>query len=466
MTLFYGRLKRIYFVGIGGVGMCGIAEVLLDHGFEIHGSDIKESDNTRRLQSLGAIIHIGHKRLNVQGADVVVVSTDIKSGNVEVLEALEHGIPVIPRAEMLAELMKLKHGIAVAGSHGKTTTTSMVASILQHAGLDPTVVIGGKVNHMSSNAKAGKGNFLVAEADESDGSFLLLSPSLAVVTNIDPEHLDYWRGGIDEIKSAFMKFLNRLPFYGLGVVCLDSEHVRAIVPYIKRRICTYALHHPADFRASAIKQEGLYTTFNVHKHGELLGNIKLRAVGAHNVANALAATAIGDELKIPFAEIKVALEHFSGVQRRFTLVGEANGVTVIDDYGHHPTEIKAVLQGAKDAFPKRRINVVFQPHRYTRLFHLINDFATSFDNADNVIVTDIYAANETPIEGMTGSRLCQEIRKVGHKHVFDIGDVEQACKKAAHDAKPGDIVITLGAGHITSYAPKIVQWLSHQTGET
>ena len=458
-SIFYGRVRRIHFIGIGGIGMSGIAEVLSSLGLEVSGSDIAENANTKRLAALGVQIQIGHQIENVQEADVVVASSDIKNQNVEVVEAHRLNIPVIPRAEMLAELMRLRHGIAVAGSHGKTTTTSLVACILQHAHLDPTIVIGGRVNQMGSNAKLGAGPFLVAEADESDGSFKLLSPSITVVTNIDLEHVNYWTGGLPQLKEAFTHFLNSLPFYGLGVVCTDSENVRAILPDLKRRVATYGIEQAAEYMADDIYHEGLLTTFSVSRHRSLLGTIHLHLVGKHNVLNALAAIAVADELKIPFETIRLALESFQGVERRFTQIGEVAGITIIDDYGHHPTEIKAVLSAAKLTFPSRRLMVLFQPHRHTRTQGLFQDFTHSFEHADVAIVSDIYAAGETPIEGVDSKTLAQACNEQGFKQVWYGGDLANATSEIALIAEPGDVIITLGAGTITKSGPQLMTLL-------
>ncbi|MEI6791445.1 MAG: UDP-N-acetylmuramate--L-alanine ligase, partial [Myxococcaceae bacterium] len=358
-------LKKVHFVGIGGIGMSGIAEVLMSLGIEVQGSDLGHNENTQRLESLGAKIYHQHQADQIAQVDILVVSSAIKPDNPELLEAEKQGIPVVPRARMLAELMRLQQGIAVAGSHGKTTTTSLVAAILEHAELDPTVVIGGKVNHLGSNAKHGKGKFLVAEADESDGSFLLLLPNIAVVTNLDADHLDYWKGGLPELKEAFVCFLNTLPFFGLAVVCQDALSLQELLPQIKRRVVTYGITTEADYQAKDISHERFHTEFRLFKSGEDLGLVRLKLLGDHNVLNSLAAIAVADELGIALDNMKEALESFAGVQRRFTQIGEKKGVLVIDDYGHHPVEIKMVLRAAKQTFPGHRIAVLFEPHRYT-----------------------------------------------------------------------------------------------------
>lgn len=444
----YRKTQHIHFVGIGGIGMSGIAELLLNLGYRVSGSDLRESEITRRLAELGGIIHAGHDGAWVSGADVVVVSSAVRENNPEVQAARGAGIPVIPRAEMLAELMRLsKYGIAVAGSHGKTTTTSMVGCLLAGAGLDPTVVIGGKVNSLGSNAKLGEGDFLVAEADESDGSFLKLSPVLEVITNIDLEHLDHYRD-LDEIKEAFLSFIDKIPFYGAAVVCLDDANVASLLPKIGKRIITYGLSSQADVHARAVSSQGFSSLFEVCRNDEVLGEISLNVPGRHNVYNALAAVTVGLELELPFAEIAAAMKNFSGVQRRLQIKGEALGMTVIDDYGHHPTEIRATLAALRDAWPKRRLLVMFQPHRYTRTAGLFTEFATAFHEADLLFVTDIYAASETPIEGVSGETLLAEIRRHGQKNAWFAGELATLPGIVREVARPGDIILSLGAGNI------------------
>jgi len=437
--------------------MSGIAEVLLSTGIEVHGSDIAASETTEHLKKLGATIYIGHSENNVRGADVVVVSSAINTKNPEVVYAQEHAIPVIPRAEMLGELMGVGHGIAISGSHGKTTTTSLVAALLQHAELDPTVVIGGRVNHLGSNARLGKGHYIVAEADESDGSFLMLSPSIAVMTNIDPEHLDYWTGGLEEIKNNFAAFANRIPFYGLVVACVDDPNVRDIMPELKRRVCTYGIDHVAHFMARDIQPDGLKTHFTLVRDGEAVGRVTLPLVGRHNVLNALAAFAVGFEVGIDPKALLNGFADFTGVQRRFTLVGEAKGVSIVDDYGHHPTEIKAVLNAARVTYPDRRLVVLFQPHRYSRTSYLFNEFTTAFQNCDELILSDIYAAGEDPMEGVTAKRLTDAIS--AHRKVQFGGNLEEATSACLSQLKSNDVLITLGAGSITRSARTIYQAL-------
>lgn len=452
-------LKKVHFVGIGGIGMSGIAEVLMSLGIEVQGSDLGHNENTQRLENLGAKIYYQHQAGQVGQADILVVSSAIRSDNPELLEAARLGIPVIPRARMLAELMRLQQGIAIAGSHGKTTTTSLVAAILEHAGMDPTVVIGGKLNHLGSNAKHGKGKFLVAEADESDGSFLLLLPNIAVVTNLDADHLDYWKGGLPALKEAFVRFLNTLPFFGLAVVCQDALSLQELLPSIQRRIVTYGIASEADYQAKNISHERFYTEFNLFKSNQNLGLIRLKLLGDHNVLNALAAIAVGDELGIPLASMKEALENFAGVQRRFTQIGEKNGVLVIDDYGHHPVEIQMVLKAARQTFPGHRIAVLFEPHRYTRTQDLMSEFAKAFQDADYLVVSDIYAASEKPIEGVSSQALVEAIQRTGHAQVYYGGQLKDATLQIAKAAQPGDILITLGAGAITKSAPQILELL-------
>lgn len=462
-SMFRGRVRCVHFIGIGGIGMSGIAELLLDLGFEVHGSDLKEGDTVVRLRQRGAVIHIGHDDANLAGADVVVMSTAVAQDNPEVRAARREGVPVIPRAEMLAELMRLKHGIAIAGSHGKTTTTSLVAAVLNHAGIDPTVVIGGKVNQLGSNARLGEGDYLVAEADESDGSFLKLAPTIAVVTNLDLEHVDFWTGGIDQLRAAFTDFLNRLPFYGLGVVCIDEENVQRLLPSVDRRIVSYGRSKQADLQARDIVAEGLTTRFSAFHHGILLGEVRLNLTGDHNVLNALAAIAVAEELEVPFAKSREALEAFAGVQRRFTHCGDAAGVTVIDDYGHHPVEIRATLQGARRAYKGRRIVVLFQPHRYSRTAALKDDFGRAFNDADVVRLTDVYAAGEAPIEGASAASIAASMRDHGHHDAQASGDLDRAIEAIAAIAKAGDVVITLGAGDITRAGPALIAKLQCRT---
>ncbi len=442
----YGRISRIHFVGIGGIGMSGIAEVLLNLGYKVSGSDLRRSEITDRLAGLGGEIFYGHARENIAGADVVVISSAVKEDNPEVLEAKEYLIPVIPRAEMLAELMRMKYGIAIAGTHGKTTTTSMVATLLGHGGVDPTIVIGGKLNSLGTNARLGQGKFLVAEADESDGSFLKLSPTIAVVTNIDADHLDFY-SGIDEIRDTFVEFINKVPFFGLAVLCLDNGNVADIIPRVKKRFITYGLSAQADFRAIDVRLEGFATSFAVQYRGERLGEISFRLPGAHNVLNALASVAVAMELNIPFSVIQEGFQAFGGVGRRFQVKGEVDGIMVVDDYGHHPTEIRATLAAAKGGW-ERRLVVVFQPHRYTRTKELFDEFVKAFYDADVLVLTDIYPAGEQPIEGVTSEALAKSLRMHGQKDVTCISSREEIVDHLLRILKPDDILLTLGAGNI------------------
>lgn len=448
----YKKNQHIHFVGIGGIGMSGIAEVLLNLGYRVSGSDMVASDVTERLVKLGAVIEFGHRPSNITDPQVVVVSSAVRGDNPEVAAARDKGIPVIPRAEMLAELMRLKWGIAIAGAHGKTTTTTMVAHVLASGGLDPTAVIGGKVNAFGSNAKLGGGQFLVAEADESDGSFLKLTPVIAVITNMDREHMDHY-GDMNHLLDAFTEFANRIPFYGLNVVCMDCDYIREILPRIEKRVITYGFSSQADFRAERVRIDGLKSSFRVIRESEQLGEVNLPAPGLHNVLNALATTIVALELDIPFDKIKGGLEEFSGIKRRFQLKGKARDIIVVDDYGHHPTEVKATLAAARAAYGSqggggRRIVAVFQPHRYTRTKDLYKEFIDAFDDADVLILTGIYGAGEDPIPGVTGEMLYREVKEGGHKHVIYVPDRRDVVSKLRGIVKDNDVVITLGAGDI------------------
>jgi UDP-N-acetylmuramate--alanine ligase len=453
----FKKIQRLHFVGIGGSGMSGIAEVLLTLGYRVSGSDLAASEATRRLESLGGTIFIGHRAAHVEGAQVVVISSAVAPSNVEVVAARERMIPVIPRAEMLAELMRLKYGIAVAGAHGKTTTTSMIATVLAHGGLDPTAVIGGKLNRFGGPAKLGQGEFLVAEADESDGSFLKLSPTIAVVTNIDREHLDHY-GDLDRIKQAFLDFMNKVPFYGTVILCLDEPHLQALLPRIEKRSRTYGRTSHADLTAREIAFGPKGTQFAAVLNGTDLGRFSLSAPGGHNVSNAMAAILVGLELDLPVEAIRDGLAQFSGVERRFQIRGEAGGVIVVDDYGHHPTEIRATLAGAKEGWG-RRVVVVFQPHRYTRTRDLFADFCTAFYQADVLVVTDIYPAGETPIAGVTAQALAAAIREHGHRDATYAESREAAVERVAKTVRPGDMVITLGAGDVWKVGAALLERL-------
>ena len=442
--MFRGKVRQIHFVGIGGTGMNGIAEVLLNLGFQVSGSDLSEGAAVRRLRTLGATVHIGHAPENIDGADVVVKSTAVGLSNVEVREAARRHVPVIRRAEMLAELMRMKYGVAVAGTHGKTTTTSMLATVMGEAGLDPTIVIGGKLNAIDSNARMGEGDFLVAEADESDGSFMVLSPTVAVVTNIDPEHLDHY-GSFEALKRTFVEFANKVPFFGFAVVCIDHPVVQEILPELNRRVITYGRSRQADVRAEELRTNGLFTSFTVVRGDQPLGRVELKMPGEHNVLNALATIATALELDISFEDAARGIGKFDGVQRRFTVRAEERGVLIVDDYGHHPVEIKATLEGARDGFEGRRVIGVFQPHRYSRVRDLFADFCRAFNAADHVVVVPTYAAGEAPIELPD---MAEGLIAHGHRSVFSATDLDAAVDHLAETVSEGDIVITLGAGNV------------------
>lgn len=444
--MFRGRVRHVHFVGVGGIGMSGLAEILRNLDFEVSGSDLKDGENTLALRKLGVRIDLGHTAENVRGADVVVYSSAIARSNPEIAAADAAQIPVISRAEMLAELMRVKYGVAIAGSHGKTTTTSLVATVLRAAGLDPTVVVGGRMASFGSNAKLGTGDLLVAEADESDGSFLRLSPTISVVTNIDPEHLDHY-GTHEQLKVAFLEFIEKTPFYGLSVLCLDHPDVQALLPSVRRRHVTYGLSQQADYSAREVVARGLSTTFEAFRRGESLGEFSVRMPGRHNVQNTLAAIAVADELEVPLDVMKEALRTFHGVARRFSIVDEPHGIPLVDDYGHHPAEVRATLAAARRAY-SGRVLVAFQPHRYTRTQNLFDDFARAFNDADEVHVLDVYAAGEKPIEGATSDRLAVAMRAHGHHAATHGPDREVVIERLAASARPGDVVIALGAGDV------------------
>jgi len=438
--------------------MSGIAEVLLNLGYQISGSDVKLSAITERLAAMGASVHEGHAASNVAGARALVVSSAVDEQNPEVLEARRLQIPVIPRGELLAELMRLKYGIAVAGSHGKTTTTSVTATILNYAGLDPTVVVGGRVGTMGgSNARLGHSDFLVVESDESDGSFLKLSPIIAVVTNVDREHLDHYPS-LDAIRAAFLEFVNKVPFYGAVIVCLDDPNVQGLLPEIRRRTITYGTTAQADIEASEISCGPFASEFRVRYRTEDLGRFVLRIPGRHNVLNALAAIGVAMELEVKPDVIREALATFNGVDRRFQVRGEERGVTVVDDYGHHPTEIRATLDAAR-LCGFRHIHVLFQPHRYTRTYHLMDEFARSFHQADSLFVMDIYAASEKAIEGVTAETLVERIRQFGHRSVEYVGTIDAGVEALLKVAADGDLVLTLGAGNVWQAGEKVLERL-------
>ena len=443
----FKRYQHIHFVGIGGVGMSGIAEVLLNMGYRVTGSDQRRGEAVERLEQLGAKVFVGHDAANVAGAHVVVYSSAVARDNVEVAEARARQVPVIPRAEMLAELMRLKYAIAVAGTHGKTTTTSLIASVLAEGRLDPTVVVGGRIRSLGSNARLGQGEYMVAEADESDGSFLRLTPTMAVVTTIDAEHLDHY-GTLERVSEAFLAFVNKVPFYGAAVLCLDQPNVQLLIPRVEKRIITYGLESAADLTAHRLTLSGLTARFEVLHRGQPLGECTLRVPGRHNVLNAMAAIAVGLDLEIPFVTIQRGLAEFSGVQRRFQVRGESRGVLVVDDYGHHPAEIRATLAAAKAGFD-RRVVTVFQPHRYTRTLHLRQEFLTAFNQSDTLVVMDIYPAGEAAIAGVTGQDLADAIRAHGHRDVVYLdSDRERILAHLEDVLRPGDLVLTLGAGDV------------------
>src|SRR5215510_14540507 len=450
----FKRYQQIHFVGIGGIGMSGIAEILLNLGYRVTGSDQKRGEAVERLAQLGAKVFIGHEAGNVEGAHVVVYSSAVSRDNVEVEAARRQQIPTIPRAEM----MRLKYGITIAGTHGKTTTTSMVGAVLAEGRLDPTIVVGGRVSSLGSNARLGQGDFLVAEADESDGSFLKLAPTIAVVTTVDSEHLDHY-GTLDAIRDAFVAFVNKVPFYGSAVLCLDQPNIQLLLPRLEKRIISYGLESGADLVARRLQLSGMTSRFEVYQRGSLLGEISLQIPGRHNVLNALAAIGVGLDLEIPFSTIQRALGGFSGVQRRFQILGRAGGVTVVDDYGHHPAEIRATLAAAKTGFDCRVVTV-FQPHRYTRTLHLREEFLTAFNLADVLIVMDVYAAGEPPIPGVSGRDLADGIRAHGHRDVSYLGsDRTRIVEHLAEIARRGDLVITLGAGDVSQLGPALLKHL-------
>jgi UDP-N-acetylmuramate--alanine ligase len=452
----YGRTRRIHMIGIGGSGMSGIAEVLLNLGYQVSGSDLKGSETTERLIQLGGRVMLGHDAVNVEGAQVVVFSTAVKDDNPELRAARLAGIPVIPRADMLAELMRMKYGIAVGGSHGKTTTTSMIAAVLGRGGLDPTTVVGGRLHGVGSNARLGKGQFLVAEADESDGSFLRLAPAVTVITNIDREHLDHYVD-LEAIRQAFIYFANRVPFYGVTVLCADDANVREILPSLTKRHTLYGTRDECEVRASDIQLLPHGSRFSVHAQGSVLGVVELHVPGHHNVLNALAAVAVGLEVEVGFGLIAEALATFRGVGRRFETRGEVHGVRVIDDYGHHPTEVKATLAAARGL--GGRVLVVFQPHRYSRTAALEQEFIDAFGDAEHVWMLDIYAAGETPVEGVSTSALVASAKRAGVMHFEYAGDATSVADAIAREARPGDVVLTLGAGDVSKLADRVLDAL-------
>jgi UDP-N-acetylmuramate--alanine ligase len=453
----YRKLKHIHMVGIGGTGMNGIAEVLLNLGYKVSGSDIQENEATIRLGRLGAAISIGHKAENVPGADVVVISSAIQENNIEVLKARELKIPIIPRAEMLAELMRMKYGIAVAGAHGKTSTTSMTALVLEAGGFDPTIIIGGRLNTLGANAKLGEGDFIVAEADESDRSFLYLSPFIAVLTNIDEEHLDQYQS-IDDIKKTFVSFANKVPFYCPIVLCLDDPHLQSIIPLLERRIITYGFSTQSDVFARDQRFSEFSSSATLYYKGQKFGELRLQVPGNHNILNAMAATAVGLDLDIPAPVILQALESYTGTGRRFELKKMVRDIMIVEDYAHHPTEIRATLEASKKGW-LRRVVVVFQPHRYTRLAKLMNSFSTAFNQADCLIVTEIYPAGEKPIPQVSGKGLYEEIRQFGHKNVYFEPEMEKIPPLLEKLVLPNDMILVLGAGNIYRIIPETIRRL-------
>jgi len=455
------RKHRVHFVGIGGIGMSGIAEVLLTLGFPVSGSDLAASETTERLAARGATISLGHRADRVSAdVDVVVISSAVKFSNPEVVRARELKIPVIPRAEMLAELMRMKYGLAVAGTHGKTTTTSLLGHVLAEAGLDPTLVIGGKVKGLGSNARLGQGKVLVAEADESDGSFLLLTPNLAIVTNIDPEHLDHY-GSVERMHEAYLQFINRVPFYGLAVLCIDSVAVRGLLPRVRKRFVTYGLAADADLRAVGVQVAAGGTRFEVVDRGRALGEVRLRMLGRHNALNALAVVAAATELGVPFTTTARALASFEGIHRRFEVRGEVGQVLVVDDYGHHPEEVKATLRAAREGHG-RRVVTVFQPHRYSRTRDLFESFLAAFDDADLLVLTEIYAAGEERIEGVSGEALYEAFRRRGHVDVRFVPDRKAIARELLPLLRGGDLVLTLGAGDVYRVGDELLRALAEQ----
>ncbi len=445
--------------------MCGIAEVLMNLGHKVSGSDLKATDITRRLASLGAEIMIGHSGLNIREAEVVVVSSAVSEDNPEVAAARRDFIPVIPRAEMLAELMRLKSSVAVAGSHGKTTTTSLIGAMLTQAGLDPTLVIGGKLNQICGvGARLGQGDFLVAEADESDGSFLLLSPTVAVVTNIDLEHLNYYKGGLAQLKETFLAFINKAPFYGFAVLCLDDPNLQSLLPLVKKRYLTYGLSAQAEISAKNIERGPWGHSFDLFRAGKELGRLAVNIPGRHNVLNALAAAAVGLEMGLSFEVVADGIKAMKGVGRRFEKKGEAGGVTVIDDYGHHPTEIRATLSALTDCFPDSRKVALFQPHRYTRTASLFEEFLSAFNQADRLLISEIYAAGEEPIEGISGRALAEAVRGRGHREVEFCGELASLAGPLSESLSPGDVLLTLGAGNVHKVGEEVLRLRAASSG--
>jgi len=445
--MLLGKTKKIHFVGIGGSGMSGIAEVLINQEYEVSGSDKSETSVTTHLKSLGAKIFFNHAPENVDGAQVVVMSSAIDPSNPEITRAKETMVPVIPRAEMLAELMRMKYGIAIAGTHGKTTTTSLVSTVLAGGELDPTVIIGGRLKNTGSHAKLGQSKFLVAEADESDGSFMRLSPSIAVVTTLDKEHMDFYKT-LENMKDTFLRFINKIPFYGSAILCLDDPNIQSLIPYVEKRFITYGLSSQADYTARNISIDGLKTYFNVFRFGKDLGRIRSGALGQHNVLNTLAAVAVGIELDLDFKTIADSLLQFEGVQRRFEIVSQSDELILVDDYGHHPVEIKASLKTAKEVWPSSRLIIIFQPHRFSRTKLLMKDFWSAFNDADYLFVMDIFSAGEIPLGRLHANDIVEGARECGHKNAKYIKNKNELNKQLDRLIKPGDVLMTLGAGDV------------------
>jgi UDP-N-acetylmuramate--alanine ligase len=460
----FSSIKKLHFVGIGGIGMSGIAEILLDQGFTITGSDKAASDNTERLQALGAKVFIGHEAKNLEAdVDVLVYSSAVAPDNPEIAEAQRRKIPVIRRAEMLAEVMRLKYGIGIAGTHGKTTTTSMISLVLMEGGVDPTVIVGGRLRGLAgSNARLGKGDFIVVEADEFDRSFLSITPTIAVLTTLETDHLDCYRD-LEDIKSAFIQFASKVPFYGFVVLCLDEPALQEIMPKIKKKIITYGLNGQADLQAVDIRHKESTTAFVVVKDGQELGEIVLQIPGKHNVQNALAAIAVGLELQVPFGKVKAGIEKFTGVFRRWEVKADIGGIMVVDDYAHHPTEIAATLAGVKAGW-RRRVVCVFQPHLYSRTRDFYEDFGRSFFNADVLVLTDVYPAREEPIQGITGELIANTAKEYGHKHVHYVPDKKQIPEFLMQLKRRGDIIITMGAGDIWKFGEEFINKLKKTGG--
>ncbi len=460
MVTMFGRVKHVHLVGIGGVGMGGIAEILLNLGFDVSGSDLRNNDITERLERFGGRIYRGHDAANIEGAEVVVTSTAIPAGNPEVTAARKNLIPVIPRVEMLAELMRMKYSVAVGGTHGKTTATSLIASVLSTGGLDPTVVVGGTVKTMGTGARLGTSEYIVAEADESDGSFLRLSPTIAVITTVDEEHLDYY-SGLDEIKKAFTQFANSVPFFGCSVLCLDEHNIQSIIPDIHRRVVTYGLTTQADVQGHDVEPAGELTGVTVTHRGQNLGRMEIRMPGLHNVYNSLSAVAVGLELGVAFEDIAEGLRRFEGISRRFEVKGEVNDVLVLDDYGHHPAEVAKTLAAASSRWD-RRLVVLFQPHRYTRTQKLSDQFGHAFFDAEVLVVTGIYAASEEPIEGVSGALIADAACRFGHRNAQYIEDREELLEHVLSMVEPGDVVVTLGAGDIYRLGEQVLERLKER----